>query len=162
MKRLLLVMVFVLLLMFAGCAEQELKQEPKQVEPVVSVDILENIDDTAADGAVDDTVEEDDASDIEVIVEDNEPETTSVTEKQEEEIVEIRDMKFIPEVLEIEPGTKVRWTNYDSEAHLIDSEEFTSKYLTRGGVFTYTFDTPGDYEYECTIHPEMTGKVIVR
>jgi plastocyanin len=39
---------------------------------------------------------------------------------------------------------------------------FKSKVMDTEDKFSYTFDKPGTYSYYCTIHPKMTGKVVVQ
>ncbi|HKW05882.1 MAG TPA: cupredoxin domain-containing protein [Nitrososphaerales archaeon] len=56
----------------------------------------------------------------------------------------------------------VTWTNNDQASHTVtDKGVFDSGVLSPGQTFTYTFTTPGTYHYYCTIHPWMTGTVIV-
>ena len=77
--------------------------------------------------------------------------------------VAIKDFMFTPRILTIHVGSKVTWTNKDEEPHklLEVNEAFKSQPLDSDGDFTYEFDTPGTYEYFCTLHPRMTGKIIV-
>ena len=63
----------------------------------------------------------------------------------------------------------VTWTNNDVSIHTVTSSAvppgaspFNFGFLYTGATFIYTFTAPGVYEYHCTIHPWMTGFVIVR
>lgn len=83
--------------------------------------------------------------------------------------VSIYNMSFVPSTVTISAGTSVTWTNNDSMNHTVTSDTgvFNSGVISTagaygtGGSFTYTFNTPGTYPYHCTIHPTMTGSVIV-
>ncbi|HYO51143.1 MAG TPA: copper resistance protein CopC [Chloroflexia bacterium] len=82
--------------------------------------------------------------------------------------VDIVDFKFAPETITVNVGTKVTWTQIGPTEHntvhkgsrplLWDSPIMK----TRGEKYSYTFTKAGTYDYWCTIHPEMLGKVIVR
>jgi plastocyanin len=77
--------------------------------------------------------------------------------------ITIKDFEFTPRDLVIPAGSKVTWTNKDEEPHKVaeTNNAFTSQPLDTDGGFTYEFKTPGKYEYFCTVHPRMTGKIIV-
>jgi plastocyanin len=57
----------------------------------------------------------------------------------------------------------VTWTNQDYLPHTVISttQQFRSPVFFTNDKFTFTFSTPGTYEYFCTIHPKMTGTVVV-
>lgn len=78
--------------------------------------------------------------------------------------IKIDNFKFIPETLVVATGTKVTWVNRDDMAHTIASKgkKFKSKAMDTDQSFSFTFTAPGTYEYYCSIHPKMTGKVIVK
>jgi plastocyanin len=71
---------------------------------------------------------------------------------------------FIPGEITVVPGTTVTWVNSEAMAHtVVDSNKaFRSKALVKDASFSFTFATAGDYNYLCSIHPNMKGKVIVR
>ncbi len=78
---------------------------------------------------------------------------------------------FTPDNITVVIGVNntVSWTNNDVSIHTVTSttvpsgaSPFDSGFLNTGATFTYTFATPGVYEYHCTIHPGMTGFVTVR
>lgn len=77
--------------------------------------------------------------------------------------VTIHNFAFGPQVVTIKAGTTVHWTNSDSEAHTVTSNTgaFSSPVLQPGAGYSYTFTRPGTYSYHCTIHPFMTGMVVV-
>ena len=70
---------------------------------------------------------------------------------------------FNPRNLTIPVGSKVTWVNKDEEPHKVSevNSSFISKPLDTDDGFTYEFKTPGKYEYFCTVHPRMTGTIIV-
>jgi amicyanin len=71
---------------------------------------------------------------------------------------------FIPNEITIAPGTTVTWVNVETMPHtVVDlNKAFRSKTLVKDGTFSFTFTTAGDYDYQCSIHPNMKGKVIVK
>lgn len=78
--------------------------------------------------------------------------------------VKIDNFSFSPANLEIKAGTTVTWTNADDIPHTVVSNEkiFKSKVLDTDQKFSFTFDKPGTYPYFCSLHPKMTGKVVVQ
>ena len=81
-----------------------------------------------------------------------------------------KDKSFDPNPIEINAGDSITWTNDDNEIHTVTSgsdegpsigTEFDSGTLAPGQSFTHQFDKPGTYEYFCSFHDSMTGKVIV-
>ena len=77
--------------------------------------------------------------------------------------VEIQAHGFSAPALTVKPGTTVTWTNRDDDAHTVTSvaNAFRSPGLDTGETFSYTFTRAGTYEYFCSLHPLMTGKVVV-
>ena len=57
------------------------------------------------------------------------------------------------------------WTNQDTAPHdvLTASAPVTvdSPMLEQGDQWSYTFTTPGTYDYYCTVHPDMTARIVV-
>jgi plastocyanin len=78
--------------------------------------------------------------------------------------VKIDNFVFGPQTITIPVGTTVTWTNSDDIPHTSVSTEgvFKSKVLDTDEKFSYTFTKAGTYPYYCTIHPKMTGKVVVQ
>ena len=79
-------------------------------------------------------------------------------------VVEIHNLKFNPPTLTVVPGTKVTWVNEDNSPHTVTDKGkvFRSAGLDTKDSFSYTFASPGEFTYFCTIHPMMVGKVIVK
>ena len=78
--------------------------------------------------------------------------------------VAIDNFAFGPTDLTVAVGTTVTWTNRDDIPHTVVSTEkvFKSKVLDTDEKFSFTFTTAGTYPYFCSIHPKMTGRVVVR
>jgi plastocyanin len=78
--------------------------------------------------------------------------------------VKIDNFVFGPQTVTIPVGTTVTWTNSDDIPHTAVSTDgvFKSKVMDTDEKFSYTFTKPGTYPYYCTIHPKMTGKVVVQ
>jgi plastocyanin len=78
--------------------------------------------------------------------------------------VKIDNFTFFPATLTVAPGTTVSWTNDDDIPHTVVAKDkgFRSKPLDTGNQFTFTFATPGEYAYFCSLHPHMVGKIIVK
>jgi plastocyanin len=78
--------------------------------------------------------------------------------------VKIDNFSFGPAAITVSAGTTVTWINRDDIPHTVVSTEkvFKSKVLDTDEKFSYTFTKPGEYPYFCSIHPKMTGKVIVQ
>lgn len=91
------------------------------------------------------------------------PATSAAAKPVAADAVTIRGFAFGPQIVTVKPGATVHWTNQDSEAHTVtsDSGAFSSSVLQSGASFTFTFTKPGTYSYHCSIHPFMTGKVVV-
>lgn len=78
---------------------------------------------------------------------------------------------YSPNPLEIKVGDTVTWINNDSSPHTVTSSSssssssedsnFDSDVLRRDETFSFTFDREGEYSYFCTLHPSMTGTIIV-
>jgi plastocyanin len=86
--------------------------------------------------------------------------------QQKPETVEVKidNFSFGPATLTVQVGTTVAWTNRDDIPHTVVSTEgvFKSKVLDTDERFSFTFGKAGSYPYFCSIHPKMTGKVIVQ
>lgn len=78
--------------------------------------------------------------------------------------VQIENFAFGPETLEIPAGTTVTWTNLDSVAHTATADDgtFDSGNLNANESFSFRFDTPGTYVYNCSYHPSMQGTITVK
>lgn len=75
----------------------------------------------------------------------------------------IQGNSFNPDTLTVKVGQKVTWTNNDSYAHTVTSDNgtFNSGNLAAGQSFSFTFDKVGTFSYHCSIHTFMTAKVVV-
>jgi len=78
--------------------------------------------------------------------------------------IKIDNFTLAPATLTVTAGTTVIWKNEDDSPHRIGDKNgaFKSAALDTDETFSYTFASPGEYPYICTIHPYMVGKIIVR
>ncbi|RMD57531.1 hypothetical protein D6825_03760 [Candidatus Woesearchaeota archaeon] len=78
--------------------------------------------------------------------------------------VKIKDFSYDEPVIEVSAGTAVRFTNEDSVPHTATATNnaFDTGILRAGEQETIVLNKPGTYTYTCTIHPSMSGKIIVR
>ncbi|WP_285501004.1 plastocyanin/azurin family copper-binding protein [Actinokineospora sp. NBRC 105648] len=79
--------------------------------------------------------------------------------------VSIEDFAFAPARVSVKVGATITWTNSDQEPHTVTSSgtggPLKSTTMNTGDTYRYTFTSPGEYEYLCTIHPFMTATVVV-
>ena len=77
--------------------------------------------------------------------------------------IKIDNFTFAPQRLTVRAGTTVTWRNQDDIPHAIASttRAFKSKALDTDDTFAFTLTTPGTYEYFCSLHPQMTGTIVV-
>ena len=78
--------------------------------------------------------------------------------------VSIANFAFAPTEITIAPGESVTWTNDDGAPHGLEFDDNApgTNLLLPGASFSRQFDRPGAYDYNCSVHPYMTGRVIVR
>jgi len=78
--------------------------------------------------------------------------------------VKIDNFVFGPQTITVPAGTTVTWTNSDDIPHTAVSTDgvFKSKVMDTDEKFSYTFTKPGTYSYYCSVHPKMTGQVVVK
>ena len=78
--------------------------------------------------------------------------------------IKIDNFVFGPRDLTVAVGTTVTWTNRDDIPHTVVSTDklFKSKVLDTDETFSFTFDKAGTFPYFCSIHPKMTGTVLVK
>jgi len=80
--------------------------------------------------------------------------------------VEMKDIRFQPKGIKVKPGTTVTWINEDLALHnvrQVESVFLSPDVMQKGDAFSYKFDKPGTYRYQCTYHhPTMNGVVIVQ
>ncbi|MCX6745888.1 MAG: cupredoxin domain-containing protein [Candidatus Parcubacteria bacterium] len=75
--------------------------------------------------------------------------------------VQIMNFAFNPATLTIKVNDTVKWTNNDSVPHAIAGTGFGSSTLNNGETYSNIFNQVGIYDYHCSIHPSMTGQIIV-
>jgi plastocyanin len=79
--------------------------------------------------------------------------------------VAIDNFSFSPNTLTLSVGATVTWINHDSVPHVVSSADNRfkkSSVLKTGQTFSHTFVATGTYSYFCSIHPRMTGKIVVK
>jgi plastocyanin len=79
-------------------------------------------------------------------------------------VVRIANFTFTPSVLAVRPGTTVTWINDDDIPHTVvaNDKSFRSPVLDTGDRFSFTFAKAGQFGYFCSLHPHMTGKIVVK
>jgi Icc protein len=89
----------------------------------------------------------------------------SIPVKASKTEVVIDNFSFSPKTTAVPIGATVTWTNHDNVPHVITSadDQFKKSPLLKAGQrFSNAFATAGTYSYFCSIHPRMTGKIIVK
>jgi plastocyanin len=79
--------------------------------------------------------------------------------------IEIKDFAFNPQTITVKSGEKITWINRDEEPHTVVSVEKQFKKSTALDTdqeFTVVAGSPGTYSYFCSVHPKMTGTIIVK
>jgi amicyanin len=93
------------------------------------------------------------------------PFTASGPARAAERQVAIADYAYGPATLTVPLGTTVTWTNEDTAPHDVQTSAgpatLDSPLLDQGEEWSYTFTTPGTYDYYCTVHPDMVARVVV-
>ena len=81
----------------------------------------------------------------------------------EEVKIDIKEFMFGPKDLTVTMGTKVTWVNDDQVPHTVAEthKAFRSGALDTDDSFSWVFNTPGEFEYFCALHPQMIGKIVV-
>lgn len=77
--------------------------------------------------------------------------------------VTMQNIAYQPANMQVRVGTTVTWTNQDSVPHSVTFKNGMkdSGLFTLGQSFSYTFTTPGTYQYYCTVHPSMIATITV-
>jgi plastocyanin len=79
------------------------------------------------------------------------------------EVTMAKSYRFDPKVIEIEAGQTVTWKNEDNFTHTVQVDGQDDHKVDRGDSVSIKFDTPGTYDYVCTLHrQDMDGKVIAK
>ena len=83
--------------------------------------------------------------------------------RAEDATAKIDNFTFVPSRLTVRAGTTVTWRNEDDIPHTVTSASqlFKSKALDTDDSFSFTFTEPGTYDYFCSLHPRMTGTIVV-
>jgi plastocyanin len=91
-------------------------------------------------------------------------EATPAKEPAKALAIDIDNFKFGIVSLDVAAGTTVTWTNRDDVPHTVVSlkKVFKSPALDTGDHFSFTFKDAGTFEYYCSMHPRMTGKIVVK
>lgn len=76
--------------------------------------------------------------------------------------ITISNYSFNPNSTTVPVGTTVTWMNNDSTTHTVTSDAFASPDIAPNSSYQHTFSAAGTYSYHCSIHPSMTGTVIVK
>ena len=79
--------------------------------------------------------------------------------------IEIKDFAFNPQNITVKSGDKITWINRDEEPHTVVSvgKKFQrSPGLDTDQEFSIIAGAPGTYEYFCSVHPKMTGTIVVQ
>lgn len=94
------------------------------------------------------------------------PSVTATTQQPAPATAEVKidNFSFGPATLKLAVGTTVTWINHDDIPHTVVSTDnvFKSKVLDTDEKFSYTFAKAGTYPYFCSLHPKMTGTVVVQ
>jgi plastocyanin len=86
----------------------------------------------------------------------DQPPATGVTR------VVAKDISFSPAAIQVPAGTTVTWSFRDGQVpHNVHGDGWGSGDPQHSGSYRHTFDRPGTYTYHCTLHPQMTGRVVV-
>lgn len=76
--------------------------------------------------------------------------------------VAIQNNAYNPSSVQVSTGDTLKWTNMDPYAHTVIGSPFKSGNINNGQSYQFKFNTPGTYNYTCSIHPAMKGTVIVK
>ena len=91
-------------------------------------------------------------------------EANVVKAAQEANAVMIDNFTFTPPELTVTVGTTVKWLNRDDIPHTVvdKNKAFRSKALDTDDAYSFTFVNAGTFDYFCSLHPHMVGKIIVK
>lgn len=90
--------------------------------------------------------------------------TTEQSSSAQGNNVEIKGFAYQPATLTVKAGTTVTWTNKDSVGHSATSDDgktFDTGVFAQNETAKVTFNTPGTYNYHCTVHPSIKGTIVV-
>jgi len=76
--------------------------------------------------------------------------------------INIKDFKYKPPTIDINPGDRVVWVNLDKVKHTATKGgSFTTGKIKPGNAVAVKFSSKGTYRYHCTLHEDMFGKIVV-
>ena len=76
--------------------------------------------------------------------------------------IAVRDFEFAPADFEAKRGDTVTWENEGEQIHNVKGTGFFSRAINPGERYQFEFAKAGTYDYVCTLHPQMRGRVVVR
>lgn len=88
--------------------------------------------------------------------------SAKVPAKPQVHIVEIHHFQFSPAVVEARPGDTITWKNLDAAPHTATAKQWDSAKLNHSQSWSLKVTDKGTFEYICTYHPAMKGKVVVK
>ena len=90
--------------------------------------------------------------------------TASQPDAKDQVQIVIQNFAFAPSEITVEPGTKVTWVNKDDAPHTATSvdNKFNSGGLDTNDTYSFVFKDKGDYQYYCTLHPQMKAIIKVK
>jgi len=78
-------------------------------------------------------------------------------------VVVIDGVRYEPASITVKRGDTVVWRNNDPFPHTVTAaKQFDSGSIAAGGQWKYVARKPGTFEYLCTLHPNMTGTLVVQ
>jgi plastocyanin len=88
---------------------------------------------------------------------------TTAAQPEPAQIV-VKNFMFQPMAQTVKAGATVTWSNKDDEPHTVKSDTglFRSGAMDTNESFSFKFDKPGTYHFTCSIHPRMTGTIVVQ
>ena len=89
------------------------------------------------------------------------PETTTVPATH---TIAIQNFAFDAQLVNINKGDSVVWTNNDSAPHTVTGNNggLDSPTINKNGIYRFTFNTSGTFSYYCAFHPSMKGIIVVK
>lgn len=75
--------------------------------------------------------------------------------------IHIKDFAYGESIVHIQAGQMLQWVNDDEMPHSVTGSGFSSDLLQKGKSWSHVFAAKGQYDYKCTAHPWMRGKIIV-
>jgi plastocyanin len=77
-------------------------------------------------------------------------------------VVNVVDFAYMPSVIRIHAGETILWSNGGRELHDVTGvDDWHSGPIEPASQFRQTFGAPGTFEYRCSVHPDMSGTIIV-